>query len=309
MKKKIIYSSALATFLCVSSALAGGPEIFPVEDYFSGFYIGGTVSGHLSDFDASTSVDLIEAVPPPPAMNPILAPGNLLRIFDEGASWDAFGGVQGGFGWTFVHRWYLGIQGFADFGTSRSSQTSNSTLIDTNIANLVTDHGTVQNTTQVRLASDYGVAGKVGFLVTPMTMIYGKIGAVWANLKVTNTTTATNQLNFNFPGTTTCFECINTVASASSADDSTKIGAIFAIGAEQFIYRDFVSFNIEYSSTSYGPVTTGPVNLVSSTTATGLFPFQTNPRTLPVTTTTNVASTRVDSILAGLNFYFGREWF
>lgn len=309
MKKKIIYSSALAMLLGISSANAGGPEIFPVEDYFSGFYIGGTGSAHLSDFEASTSVDLTQAVPPPPAVNPVLVPGNLLRIFDEGASLDPFGGLQAGFGWTFIHHWYLGIQGFADFGTSRSTQNSFSTPINVNIANLVTDQLTVQNKTQIRLASDYGVAGKLGFLVAPMTMVYGKIGASWANLKVTNTTTATNQLNINFPVTTTCVECIHTVAEASSSDNSTKIGVILAVGAEQFVYRDFVSINIEYSSTSYGPVTTGPVNLFASTTGTGINNFSTPGRTLPVTTTTNISQARVDSFLAGVNFYFGRDWF
>lgn len=178
-----------------------------------------------------------------------------------------------------------------------------------NIANLVTNELNVQNTTKIRLASDYGVAAKLGFLVAPMTMVYGKIGAVWANLKVTNTTTATNQFNINFPGTTTCVECVTTVAKGSSSSDSSKIGAIFTVGAEQFIYQDFISFNIEYSLTSYGPVTTGPVNLTATTTATGIVPIQPTGQTLPVTTTTNVSQARVDSFLAGLNFYFGRNWF
>ncbi len=222
---------------------------------------------------------------------------------------DPFGGIQGGFGWTFIHHWYLGVQGFADFGTSWSTQDSYSTPVNANIANLVTNELNVQNTTKVRLASDYGVAAKLGFLVAPMTMVYGKIGAVWANLKVSNTTTATNQFNINFPGTTTCAECVTTVAKGSSTNDSSKIGALLAIGAEQFIYQDFISFNIEYSLTSYGSVTTGPVNLIATTTATGVSPIPPTGQTLPVTTTTNVSQARVDSFLAGLNFYFGRNWF
>lgn len=94
MKKKIIYSSALAIVLSISSAMAGGPEIFPVEDYFSGFYVGGTISAHLSDFEASSSVDLTQTVPPPPAVVPILVPGNLLKIYDEGSSLDPLAGSR-----------------------------------------------------------------------------------------------------------------------------------------------------------------------------------------------------------------------
>jgi opacity protein-like surface antigen len=311
MKKKLLYSSALALLFGASSALAGGPEILPLEDYFSGFYIGGTVSLHHSDFESSTSIDLTNPVPPPP-IQPILIPGNLLTIDADGESVDAFGGIQGGYGWTFLHRWYLGIQGFADFGTSRSEQQSFSTPVNFNIANIVTDRLDVENTTQIRLGCDYGVAGKLGILLTPMTLVYGKVGASWANLKVTNTTTANNQFNINFPGTSTCAECVNTVAPASSSENSTKIGLLLGIGAEQFIYQDIVSINVEYTYVSYGSVYNAPepVNLVASTTGTGVRNFgPTEPVTLPVTTFTKVSQARVDSFLAGLNFYFGRYWF
>jgi opacity protein-like surface antigen len=312
MRKKIIYSASLAVLFGVSSAMAGGPEILPLEDFFSGFYLGGNVSVHHTDFDLNTSIDLTEPVPAvPPAIQPVLVPGNLLSFDDDGESVDAYGGVQGGFGWTFMHRWYLGIQGFGDFGTAWDTVESESRPVSINIANTIEDELNVENTTTVRLASDYGVAAKLGWVVAPMTMVYGKVGAIWANLKVSNTTSATNDFEVNFPGTTTSAEFVTTdIQARSSSDDETKIGLLLAIGAEQFIYRDFVSFYIEYSYTNYGGIQTGPDNLIASTTATGLVPFgPTPPVTLPVTSTTNVNQVRVDAFTAGLNFYFGRDWF
>lgn len=312
MKKKLIYSSALAALLSASSiALAGGPEIIPIEDYFSGFYVGGTGSVHHADMDSSSQVNLTQNVPLNVA-TPLFVPGTILSSDTDGGSVDGYGGVQGGFGWTFNHVWYLGIQGFGDFGQQKSTATSNSTPISfVSSFRDVNDTATVNTSTTVQIQNDYGVAGKLGYVVAPTTMVYGKIGASWANIKVSNSTTAVN--NFNVTnGLGTTFVNVNTVATGSSSSSNTSAGLLLGIGAEHFIYQDIVSLNVEYDYTNYGTVNTGPVPLFASTTVTvngNVVPGTPTPaRQLPVTTQAS-GSASVDEFLAGINFYFGRNWF
>ena len=57
MKKKIIYSSVLAALLSASSiALAGGIEVIPEPDYFSGLYVGGIIGVHHNTFNGSSGL-------------------------------------------------------------------------------------------------------------------------------------------------------------------------------------------------------------------------------------------------------------
>lgn len=312
MKKKMIYSSALAALLSASSiALAGGPEIVPVEDYFSGFYIGGTGSLHHATLDGSSSVDFIGD---DPAVNPlaaVLVPGTLFSAELNGGSVDGYGGVQGGFGWTFNHVWYLGVQGFGEWGQQSDTSTSDSKLVDFNILGIDTDVATATSTTQVKISNDYGVAAKFGYVVAPRTLVYGKVGASWADIQVNNTATVVNDFNILPP----VVENVHSVATASSSSSDNKIGLLLGIGFEQFVWEDLVSVNVEYDYVNYGTVSTGPTPLIlnSTTTVLGVVvppdaddlpaDFQT-----ALTTQANGSAT-VNAILAGINFYFGRNWF
>lgn len=305
MIKKPIYPLALAALLSASSiALAGGPEYVPVEDFFNGFYVGGTGSVHHADFDGSSFVDL--TAPVVIAGVPIIGPGNLINGNIDNSSVDGYGGVQGGFGWTFNHFWYLGIQGFGEFGTQSQSSTSTFVPVNVNILNLVTDTTTITNNSFVKIKNDYGVAGKIGLVVAPRTMVYGKVGASWAKLRVANTATAVNSFNIVPPIVLN----VTTTAAANTSNQQTKLGLLLGIGAEQFIWNDVVSLNVEYDYVNYGAVTTPTVNLIggSTVTAFGVGPFGTPPVVLPVTTHSSSNAT-VSSILGGINFYFGRHWF
>ncbi len=325
MKKKIIYSSALAALLSASSiALAGGPEevIIPVEDYFSGFWVGGTGSVHQVDMDGSSEVNLTQDVPNGSRSfhghharhvdDPFFTAQNILTYSTDGQSVDGFGGVQGGFGWTFRHRWYLGIVGFGDFGTQSSTSTSVSTLINAHTANgLVTDVATITSSTETKIKSDYGVAGKLGWLVFPRTMVYGKIGAAWAKIEVSNFFDANNSFTAVTPGRTN-FLNITADASANTSNSDTKTGFYGALGAEQIVWDDWVSVNIEYDYFNYGSVNTGPVPLTATATATtgnsGGPVVIAGPTTINAVTTQASGNATVNAFTVGINFYFGRHW-
>ena len=65
--------------------------------------------------------------------------------------------------------------------------------------------------TTVKITDEAGVAAKLGWIVAPRSMIYGKIGAEWARIKVSNsvnasnTVTVTNLSNPNTPETIASF--------------------------------------------------------------------------------------------------------
>ena len=318
MKKELIYSSALAMLLSASSvALAGGPELIMPEDYFSGFFVGGTGAVHHVDFEGNSQTNLADNferanTPISPIIPFILTPGgNLLSNTADGESVDGYGGVQGGFGWTFNHAWYLGVMGAGEWGNETStSDTGPSTLVDFDFFNVLKDKATVSQSTTVRLSNNYNVAGKFGYVLpTGLTLFYGKVGASWADLRVSTTTTATN--NFSLGIFSQCgITCINTTASGSTSTEENKTGLLLGLGVEQFVLPGVVSVNLEYNYVNYGTVSTGPVDL-TATTSGNIFrrPFgPTTPRTIPVTTQAS-ASAKVDTFLAGINFYFGRHWF
>lgn len=312
MKKKIIYSSALAALLCASSiAFAGGPEevIIPIEDYFSGFYVGGTGSVHHADMDGSSQVNLTQNIT---ILGRNLPAGNVLNYDTSGASVDGYGGVQGGFGWTFGHRWYLGIQGFGEFGSQNSTSTNNSTLVNVSARNnTITDVATISSSTTTRVQNDYGVAGKLGYLLFPRTMVYGKVGAVWADIKVTNSFTATNNFNARSlnPNNPNFINVVATAGNGSNNEDN-KCGLLLGLGAEQIVYQDWVSLNLEYDYANYGTVNTGPVQLfgnIAVNTGQGSRTINNQPIPLPFNTQASGDAT-VNSFLVGVNFYFGRHW-
>jgi opacity protein-like surface antigen len=316
MKKKIIYSSALAALLSASSiALAGGPEILPIEDYFSGFYVGGTGALHHADFESSSTVVLTDPIVLGGGLiTTIISPQTLSYQELNGKSLDGYGGVQGGFGWTFNHVWYLGIQGFGEWGSNIDNTSTQKTLARFDaFYGTVTDVATATQNINVKLAGNGGVAAKFGYVVEPRTLVYGKVGASWAKLTVSNTAVISNDFDVSILGiplvnvNTTISQFPNT----NNTDEETKVGLLLGIGFEHFIWEDILSVNFEYDYVNYGTVDTGQSQLTGGSTL-SVFgiptPIPVGSVAPPIFTSSNT-SVAVNSFLGGLNFYFGRDWF
>lgn len=322
MKKKIIYSSVVLTALLSASsmALAGGPEIIPEPDYFSGLYVGGIGGVHHNTFTGTSLVELTDTDTFFDILSETL-PGVLNTASVNGGGYAGYGGVQGGFGHVFNHMFYIGIQGWGEWGST--SETETHTLAPSMIPAVTeTDDGTIiatqtataaSNSTTVKISNDYGLAAKLGWVVAPRSMIYGKVGASWANIKVTNSNSVYGALNsLAFPVESDPVPFAATAAAGSSVTQSdTKIGLLLGVGFEQFVYQDIVSVNVEANYTNYGHVNTpaarvtgfGTFTLPAIGVVSGAIPFATN-----AYSSASVA-TQVSSLMAGLNFYFGRNWF
>jgi outer membrane immunogenic protein len=311
--KKIIYSSAVAALLSASSiALGGGVEIIPIEDYFSGFYVGGTGSVHHATLDGSSSIFNTNNYSVFLATGTFTVPAGALISQDiDGGAVNGYGGIQGGYGWTFRHIWYLGVQGFGEWGSQ--SKTTDDLATVTLITPFLTvaeisNDGTVTTSTQIKISNDYGVAGKIGYVVAPKTLVYGKIGASWAKIKVDNTGTVEGDQVTAINGIQ--LATVDTTATGSTSAEKTKLGLLLGIGFEQFVYQDIVSVNVEYNYVNYGTVTTNSAMLsqVITTAQPGLPVTVSNPTPTPIFTQANGSAT-VNSLLGGINFYFGRGWF
>lgn len=314
MKKKIIYSSALAALLSASSiALAGGPEFIPVEDYFSGFYLGGTGAFHHADLEGSTTTNFAGTTIVGPFGNFVTTiPMQTLAVNDtSGRSLDGYGGIQGGFGWTFNHQWYLGIIGFGEFGKQSSSSSTNKTLVNFDAFNgTVTNLTTANTNLNIQVESNYGVAAKLGWVVAPRTMVYGKVGASWANIEVTETSSAANDFTISVIGLP-IFNDTAQISNPQSKGSATKLGLLLGIGFEQFIYADLISLNVEYNYVNYGSVNTDPTVLTFSNTQTTIgTPTVVTADDVPTNfSSSGSGKATINSFLAGINFYFGRNWF
>lgn len=308
MKKKIIYSSVLTALLSASSmALAGGPEIIPEPDYFSGFYIGGIGGVHHTTFSGSSEVDttgisLFNLIPIVPA-------GVVQTVNVGGGSFNGFGGLQGGFGKVINHAFYVGLQGWGEWGSSSQTDTSTRTIPFATpiLGGLFSAAYGSSTSTTMKVNNDYGFAGKLGWVVAPRSMIYGKIGASWADIQVSNSVASATTVSF--PAVPAALITVSAASGATSSQTDTKIGLLLGIGFEQFVYQDIVSINVEADYTNYGHVDTTPSQITGNTNVSipvigysGNFPFTTS------LFTSASASTQVSSLMAGLNFYFGRDW-
>ncbi len=330
MKKKIIYSSAFLTaILSATTVLAGGPEIIPVQpDYFTGFFVGGTGSVHEATFDADQSTN----IDPYTFTSGVVGIGVASTRFRlssgpvsvgnsvDGGSWDGYGGVQGGLGITVAHQYYLGVAGFGEWGNQNHSSSNFSnvpvTVATTSVSGLIAgsivENTTLSSTTKVQMNNDYGIFFKPGLLLTPTVMVYGKLGAVWANEKISNTASydaslmATAAGIFDIPLGSVMTD--GTI-SGSSSTQRTKTAFLLGGGVESFVFPawfgNHVTVSADYSWANFGHVTTttpidGVVNVstnpVSSTT----------PSSFVVTGQTSATAASTLSIFQGaVNVYFG----
>jgi opacity protein-like surface antigen len=329
MKKKIICSSVLAALLSASSiALAGGIEVIPEPDYFTGLYVGGIGGVHHNTFNGSSSLTLNEPIEAISSITFLQQALDSVEIRDGwvsddigGGEYNGYGGVQGGFGKVFARQFYIGLQGFGEWGNSSetSTQTASGAVNNFPLAvfgailpgDTANASGTITEKTRMEINNDYGIAGKLGWVVAPRSMIYGKVGAAWADLKVKNTTSTNAQIvTFDAAAPAVILSTNSTSLSASSSNEQTKIGLLLGIGFEQFVYRDLLSVNVEYTYVNYGSVTTTTPDLSGTFTTNMVTEFIT-PGTFGLTTPVNGESTArviTSSLMAGLNFYFGRNW-
>jgi opacity protein-like surface antigen len=270
---------ALSALFAASAAFAGGPEIVMMpESPFNGFYLGGDGGFHHTGFETTSNVNFVNNI----TAAPILVPFSVTLATQSGGdtSTDGYYGVRGGWGKVFMNRWYGGIEGFADFGNADGSTT---TTVAPNF------RGGASITNSAHVGNDWGVDGKLGILLSPTTLAYAKLGAEWADVKSSISSTNFNSNNNPF---------------FNSSNSDTQSGFLWGFGVEQFIWKNMVSLFGEFTYVSLGSESTTasfnliPSNLVPRLPAGSFFGFQ----------ATNSVTPDISSFTGGLNFHFGQNW-
>lgn len=334
--KKINAFIAVFSLLAVSTVRAGGPEFIVLPDYFTGFYVGGTISVHNLVSNQNSSFDPVEDITVANVVLPIqpiyslmaILPASILSTNEaDTGTIDIYGGIQGGLGKVFNHRWYLGIEGFGEWGKQQTTTTNTTTTPaqlsvtvsqgDTTFSQAIVSNTTsITTTTSTKIKNDYGVAGKIGYLFTPTTLLYGKIGAVWADITVSSSMSGTNNasfLNSVFP-MSDISSMNQLIFTASNSNSDTKTALLLGIGMEQFVYADRVSLSLEYNYADFGSVKTSGNVFVQSTTISSVvddidIPVNTQSMSQTLEDALSAsADAKISTFLVGLNFYFGRNW-
>ncbi len=338
MKKTLILSALCFSLTFAIGANAGGADMLIPPDYFSGFYVGGTGAFHMAAFNGSSSTDtptevaftenftiLEEPLTNVSVNQTFFQAGNLISGNVNSNAFDGYFGVHGGVGKVFDHRWYTGFEGFGEWGSQNPSVTNNANFNNVSQLTLTTNSGTAvsasvpvsgnfQTATSVKLTNDYGVVFRPGFLVAPQTLVYGKVGAIWANLRVSNSVTGTSNSSLNDSTSAAAYQA-KAALSGSSSNKDTKIALLLGLGLEQFIYKNFITLGVEYNYANYGHVST--ITAVNADEAvSGSVPlgegsanFSDGSRVYNVGTTQACVNARVSTLLGSLNFYFGSHWF
>lgn len=279
MKKSLIFSTAFSALLSASAVFAGGPEVIMMpESPFNGFYIGGDGSFHHTGFETSSNVNLVSNITGGRFIFALPFSVPLATQSGGNTSTDGYYGVHGGWGKVFMNRWYAGIEGFADFGNADGSVTTTV---------LPTINGGASITNSGHVGTDWGVAARLGILLSPTTLGYAKLGAEWADVQSSISST-----NFN--------QFVNPILSSSSS--SNQSGFLWGFGVEQFVWKNMVSLFAEYTYVTLGSQsTTASFNLLPTNNR---FPQGTffGPQA------TNSVTADISSFTGGLNVHFGEDW-
>lgn len=278
MKKKLIYSTAIAALFSASAVLAGGPEMVVVAPSpFDGFYVGGDGSFHHTGFDIDGSLDNVFN------NNGVVTTTNLATQNGGDSDTTGYYGVNGGWGKVFMNRWYAGVIGFADFGNADGS-ISNTTQINP----FSNNSSSVNLTNSAHIGTTYGVAAKLGVLLSQTTLGYALLGAEWADVKSTVSSTFVNsagQVTNIFP---------------STSNSSTNASFLWGFGVDQFFWRDVLSVFAQYTYANFDSVNANGQVLVFNNDRRNMSEFL---------SFNNNSSADVSAFTGGLEFHFGHNLF
>ena len=191
---------------------------------------------------------------------------------------------------------------------NNSSNFSTQGVITGSPSPIVTTTGHYASNTSLKLSNDYGVAVKPGFLVAPKSMVYGKIGVIWADLQIANVVSGEDSAAASDPVTGNNQLSYSGTFVGQSSNTETKIALLLGIGFEQFIFQDFVTFNVEYNYVNYGSVTTSTAIFGDGTVSSPDSGISSATLTSPVISQAT-SNARISTLLFGLNVYFGSHWF
>lgn len=164
---RFVAAFVVALLAAAFTGAAGAASAPPV---WTGFYVGGGAGLRASRTDLNTIDFLIPGLPG--------IPGILPQSFND----TSFrGGPYVGANWQFAPRWVAGVEADAGFGSRTTSQVGLLPVFAGVFFPILPG-----DRTDLKLSWDASLRGRLGYLVTPSTLIYGTAGPAWQRFALTS---------------------------------------------------------------------------------------------------------------------------
>ncbi|HZR87587.1 MAG TPA: outer membrane beta-barrel protein [Bradyrhizobium sp.] len=230
----------------------------PAVSDWSGFYIGGDIGFRSDRTDVTTDSLAFGGFP-------TFSTGTATSQPMDGTG--VRGGIYGGYNWQFAPTWVAGVE--ADVGWARPSATLNGVFLP---GNAFLMPGDPSASLTARSTWDAGIRGRLGYLVTPATMVYVTGGAAWLHLETS----------------ATCSVLICGTPVVSFSNSSTPVGWTVGGGVETRLWGNWLA-RAEYRYADFGSVTYSDVSPLG-------------------VTATYEDKVRTHTALFGLAYKFGPGW-
>lgn len=230
MKTLKLLSATLAATACFSGYVLAADmydhksmkdDPVPAPAQWTGFYLGlgggGGVADYGGNIDGALEVGII--VP-------------LLTAFsDDYDNTDAFGfgTVQLGYDRELPSRFVIGV--FADYDFNSSSSDASESVVSIGLLG-----GLLTSSTSIEMEDSWTIGGRLGYLVTPATMIYGLAGWTHSEISVDGSFTTDDLVG---------------LATVSFSDEEELDALTVGVGVETLL-RENLSLKVEYRYTDLG---------------------------------------------------------
>ena len=229
MQKSVIAAAAIAAFSFVNSASAADMPVkaplVPViaADPWTGWYLGASAGGRFNkDTWTGTGFEI-------PALAALLSNRDNPHDFN---STSARLGLYGGYNWRVQQMWVVGLE--ADIAWANNKKTSAGS-----IPGLIT---ATTDSVEMKDGWDGGLRARLGYLITPSTLLFGTGGVSWMN----------SEASVSCAGSTITSLCTGPNIATFRTDSVSKIvvGWTFGGGLETIVMPNWL-LRGEYRYSSY----------------------------------------------------------
>jgi outer membrane immunogenic protein len=149
-----------------------------------------------------------------------------------------------GYNWQFAPQWLVGVEG--DIGIANKTTTLNSMFYP--VTGPFGIEPTNDNKFSAKTTWDASVRGRIGYLVTPTTLVYATGGPAWLHVESTSNCSTNRLLGLCDP--TFAF----TFGTPSITNSTTKLGWTIGGGVETALWSNWVA-RAEYRYADFGTIT------------------------------------------------------
>lgn len=214
--------------------------------YYGGINLGVLQTNARLSSTATAFVNLDNTVPP--ATEELILSQPSVNVYNH----NGLASIDLGYGHFYCDtRFYWAFEIFANW--AKRKDTINTSTIDNEVFFLGTEDVTLSTSTTVKLNNtEYGIDFRPGYLLDMNTMLYGRLGLAFNQLKVTNNAT------FTFSRTDVDFGSFAATSPVQGSKSGNKTAVRLGFGLEHLI-TDQLAVTFDYIYTYYGKEKTSAI--------------------------------------------------